>query len=61
MFITTSDFSKDVLDFVSRIDSEIVLIDGAMLARYIFDHDVGVSTSRSYEVKKVDSDYFLEE
>lgn len=54
-------FSGDALEFTSRIDSKIVLIDGAALAKYMIDHNVGVSTSRSYEVKRIDSDYFVEE
>ena len=61
VFITTSSFSSDALDFATRIDSKIVLIDGAALAKHMIDHNVGVSTSRSYEVKKIDSDYFSEE
>jgi restriction system protein len=61
VFITTSSFSADAADFASRIDSKIVLIDGAALARYMIDHNVGVSPSRSYEIKKIDSDYFTEE
>jgi len=60
IFITTSDFSKEALDFVSRIDSKIVLINGQTLAQHMIDHSVGVSTVASYEVKKIDSDYFLE-
>jgi restriction system protein len=60
IFITTSDFSREALDFVSRIDSKIVLIDGQSLAQHMIDHSVGVSTIASYEVKKIDSDYFLE-
>ena len=61
VFITTSGFSSEAVDFASRIDSTIVLIDGSTLARYMIDHDVGVSTSRSYEIKRIDSDYFTEE
>jgi len=61
VFITTSSFSPDALEFASRIDSKIVLIDGAALAKHMIDHNVGVSLSRSYEVKKIDSDYFTEE
>lgn len=61
VFITTSSFSGDALDFTSRIESKIVLIDGATLAKHMIDHNVGVSISRSYEVKKIDSDYFNEE
>jgi restriction system protein len=61
VFITTSSFSSDALEFASRIDSKIVLIDGAALVKHMIDHNVGVSISRSYEVKKIDSDYFSEE
>jgi restriction system protein len=61
VFITTSSFSSDALDFASRIDSKIVLMDGSALAKHMIDHNVGVSASRSYEVKKIDSDYFNEE
>ena len=61
VFITTSSFSSDAVEFALRIDSKIVLIDGAQLAKYMIDHNVGVSSSRSYEVKRIDSDYFSEE
>lgn len=61
VFITTSSFSADATDFAARIDSKIVLIDGVALARYMIDNGVGVSAYRSYEVKKIDSDYFTEE
>lgn len=61
VFITTSSFSAEALEFTSRIDSKIVLIDGAALAKHMIDHNVGVSVSRAYEVKKIDSDYFSEE
>lgn len=61
VFITTSSFSKDALDYVSRIDSKIVLIDGQTLARLMMDFGVGVTHLTSYEIKKLDADYFSEE
>jgi len=61
LFITTSGFSCDAIDFVSRIDMKIVLIDGETLAQLMIDHNVGVSTIATYELKKIDSDYFTEE
>jgi restriction system protein len=61
VFITTSSFSRDAQEFVERIDSKIVLIDGATLTRFMVDGGVGVSLVTSYEVKRVDSDYFSEE
>lgn len=61
LFITTSTFSADAEDCVSRIEAKVVLIDGETLAQMMIDHNVGVSTVGTYEVKKIDSDYFSEE
>jgi restriction system protein len=38
-----------------------VLIDGETLAELMIDHGIGVSTSRTYDLKRVDSDFFLED
>ena len=61
LFITTSSFSADAEDCVSRIEAKVVLIDGEDLAQLMIDHNVGVSTVGTYEIKKIDSDYFAEE
>lgn len=61
IFITTSDFSREAEDYPSRIDSKIVLINGHQLAQLMIDHNVGVSSVATYEIKKLDSDYFTEE
>ena len=61
IFITTSNFSKEAYDYTSRIDTKIVLIDGEQLARYMIDHNIGVSPISKYEIKKIDSDFFSEE
>jgi restriction system protein len=60
VFITTSAFTRDARDFVERIDAKIVLIDGHELAGLMIDYGVGVSSIASYEIKRVDSDYFSE-
>ena len=60
IFITTSDFSKDAEEYATRIDTRIVLINGATLATLMIDYGVGVTPTVSYEVKRVDSDYFDE-
>lgn len=61
IFITTSDFSREAKDYVAKIDSKIVLIDGEQLSQLMIDHNVGVALVTSYETKKIDSDYFIEE
>jgi restriction system protein len=58
IFITTSSFSTEATNYVSNIDSKIVLIDGKRLAELMMDYDVGVTTISAYQLKRVDSDYF---
>jgi len=61
IFITTSGFSKEAIEYVSKIDSKISLIDGLSLVQLMIEHNLGVSLFQTYEIKKVDSDYFEEE
>lgn len=61
VFITTSDFTKEAQEYVKNITNKVVLINGLTLARLMVENDVGVSIAASYEVKKIDSDYFSEE
>lgn len=58
LFITTSSFTKEAIEYASLIESKIILIDGEHLSRLMAEHNVGVSTVGQYEVKKLDSDYF---
>ena len=61
VFITTSNFSSEARDYVSRGDSlRIKLIDGQELAQLMIDFDVGVAKVSSYEIKKLDFDYFTD-
>lgn len=61
IFITTSNYTREARDFVSSIDTKIVLIDGDQLAQFMIDHNIGVSPSATYETKRIDLDYFTEE
>jgi len=61
VFITTSGFSKPAREYVKEIQDKVILIDGPTLAELLIDHGVGVSTVATYEVKKIDSDYFSED
>ncbi|WP_197460544.1 restriction endonuclease [Thermodesulfatator autotrophicus] len=51
VFITTSSFSKEAIEYVAKIDTKVILIDGEQLAQYMVDNDVGVSTVAKYEIK----------
>lgn len=58
VFITTSTFTRDAKDYVTRIEKRIVLIDGAELAQLLIDYGVGVIAVATYHVKRIDADYF---
>lgn len=60
IFITTSRFTENARAFVANIDMKVVLIDGKRLADLMIDYNVGVTTASNYEIKKIDSDYFIE-
>lgn len=61
VFITTSSFSSGAREFAAGLESKIVLIDGDQLAQLMIENNVGVSAEASYEVKKMDTDYFEED
>jgi len=61
IFITTSSFTKDALNYVENIETKIILIDGQRLAELMIAYNVGANTTAIYEVKKIDSDYFIED
>jgi len=55
IFVTTSDFSKDALEDVERIEKKIVLIDAQQLAEVMIDYDIGVMTrGKTHLVQRVD-------
>lgn len=61
IFITTSEFTRDARDYASGLRNvKLVLIDGEDLAGLMIDHNLGVATTATYEVKRIDSDYFAE-
>jgi restriction system protein len=43
------------------VNSKIVLIDGPTLAELMIDFGLGVSTVNTYEIKRIDSDFFVED
>jgi restriction system protein len=61
VFITTSNFTKEAIQYASQMDTKIVLIDGEKLSQYMIDYNLGVSVQNIYEIKKIDSDYFEED
>ena len=60
VFITTSDYSDGARIYVEKLSKKIVLINGQELTRFMIEFNVGVNTKKTYDVKKLDSDYFEE-
>lgn len=60
VFITTSYFSSEARDYAARVDSKVILIDGAELSELMLDHGVGNTVVETYEIRRLDEDYFGE-
>ena len=61
IFITTSSFSKEALEYKPMNDTKVIRIDGIELANLMIEYNLGVAPLHSYELKKIDSDYFDDE
>lgn len=60
VFITTSTFGTSARDYAGMVPQKVILIDGERLASLMIEHNIGVSTTRTIEIKRLDSDYFDE-
>ena len=60
IFITTSDFADTAVEYVRKLSQKVILINGDRLADLMIRHDIGVSKEHSFEIKRIDSDYFEE-
>ena len=60
VFITTSNYTNDALNYVKEVHHKVILIHGERLVELMMDYNVGVIKDRSYEIKKIDHDYFEE-
>jgi len=61
IFLTSSAFTKEAVAFAAAIESKIVLIGGEELVALMIDHNIGVTPVASYEIKRIDTDYFTGE
>lgn len=61
VFITTSDFSTGAREAAAGLDMKVVLIDGRELAQLMIEHNLGVNIKEVFQVKQLDTDYFVED
>lgn len=59
LFITTAKFSQGARDFANA--QHIILVDGEKLTELMIEYDLGVSAQKTYQIKRIDSDYFLDD
>ena len=60
VFITTSSFTREATEYIPRNETKIVLINGEQLAQLMIDYNLGVTIQQTFEVKRMDIDYFGE-
>ena len=58
IFLTTSTFTREAHEYANGLETKVILIDGAELAKFLFDYEVGISTESTYVVKRIDIDFF---
>jgi restriction system protein len=58
IFITTSDYNQNAIDYANSVSQKVILINGTRLADLMIEHNIGVSTIRTIELKRLDTDYF---
>jgi restriction system protein len=58
VFITTSTFTSEAASYADTVTPRVILVDGRELARLMIEYGVGVASSRRYEIKRIDLDYF---
>lgn len=61
VFVTTSAFSKQALDYARGLQHRVVLIDGSRLTELMVEFGVGVRTARMIDVKRLDEDFFADD
>ena len=61
VFITTSSFSSEAGTYAESVTPRVILIDGAYLTRLMIEYDVGVTVARTYRLKRIDLDYFVDD
>lgn len=59
LFITTAKFSDGARRYSQEQHiAKVVLIDGRELAKLMIEYNIGVSVESTYEIKRIDSDFF---
>lgn len=58
IFITTSNFTREALEYKPRNDTSIILIDGKKLVELMYEYNIGVTVEKEFKIKRLDNDFF---
>lgn len=58
VFVTTSDFTRDARETANQLSKRIVLIDGLGLADLMVRFNVGCQVEESFQLQRIDEDFF---
>ena len=62
LFITTSSFTREAIEYAKKqLQVKLILVDGSMLTKLMIEYNLGVSVENTYEIKRIDMDYFDDE
>ncbi|MBI2717375.1 MAG: restriction endonuclease [Rhizobiales bacterium] len=58
IFVATSHFSPAAVSFCRQVSRRVILVDGMRFAEMMIRHNVGVRVKQSFQLKRVDPEYF---
>jgi restriction system protein len=61
VFVTTSKFSGEAVEYARHLTQRVILIGGQRLTELMIEHNVGVRLNRAVEFKQIDENFFDEE
>jgi restriction system protein len=61
VFVTTSKFSGEAIEFAHHLSQRVILIDGNKMADLMIEYGIGCTIKTTMELKQVDENFFDEE
>ena len=62
LFITTAMFTNEAREYAKNLhQATIVLVDGTQMMQLMIKYNLGVSIVNTYDIKRIDSDFFSED
>jgi len=58
VFVTTSSFSSQAIEYLNTVQQRVVTIDGNRLVELMIQHGVGVRAEQTYTINRIDEDFF---